>query len=296
MKRKLNVDIVPSIRRLEVVTKGLLKTRSSGGYASVFKGKGLEFSDYRIYAQDDDASLIDWKASMRANQLLIRQYVEERDVKVFFLFDCSSSMVFGSGPKLKNEYSVELVASLAYAILEAGDSVGLAMFNDKIVEKVYTSKGRGQFYNIVKTLIKPESYSGAYDFVNAADFLLNYLKEDTVVIIVSDFVGLKGEWQKFLEMLSSKYDVIGMMVRDIRDKELPDDVGQVVIEDPYTKQTLLIEPELIKEVYESEIRNQENEIEKAFLSSKADFLSMTTNKRFTEPIITLFRKRSMKWR
>jgi uncharacterized protein (DUF58 family) len=296
MKRKLNVDIVPSIRRLEVVTKGLLKTRSSGGYASVFRGKGLEFSDYRTYAPDDDAILIDWKASMRANQLLIRQYVEERDVKVFFLFDCSSSMVFGSEKKLKNEYAVELIASLSYAILEAGDSVGLAMFNDKIVEKVYTSKGKGQFYNMVKALIKPENYSGAYDFVNAADFLLNYLKEDSVVIIVSDFVGLKGDWQKFLEILASKYDVIGVMVRDERDKILPEDAGQVVIEDPYTRRTLLIEPELIKEVYESEIRKQEDEIKNVFLKNKADFLSLVTNKSFTEPMITLFRKRALKWR
>ena len=105
MRKKLNVDIVPSIRKLEVVTKGLIKTKGIGSYKSVFRGKGLDFSEYRPYSNVDDAALIDWKASMRTNQLLMRQYEEERDLNVFFLLDFSSSMVFGSTPKLKNEYT-----------------------------------------------------------------------------------------------------------------------------------------------------------------------------------------------
>jgi len=295
MKRKLNVDIHPSIRRLEIVTKGLLKTRVSGSYRSVFKGRGLEFSDYRLYTPLDDASRIDWKATVRSNQLLIRQYVEEKDVSVFFLVDCSHSMVFGSTEKLKNEYAVELVASLSYAILEADDSVGLAMFNDKIVDKIYPSKGKGQFHIIEKILLKPENYSGSYDFNNAAKFLLSFLKEDSVIVIVSDFVGLREGWVKFLEIISHKFDTIGIMIRDPRDKTLPDDVGQVVIEDPYSKKSLLIEPDLIRSVYEEEMRKQESAVRDVFLKNGSDFLSLTTDKGFTKPILNMFIKRSLKW-
>ncbi|MBS3150648.1 DUF58 domain-containing protein [Candidatus Woesearchaeota archaeon] len=296
MKRKLNVDIVPSIRRLEIVTKGLLKTKVSGNYRSVFKGRGLEFSEYRPYCSGDDASMIDWKATLRTNQILVRQYVEEKEVSVFFLIDCSDSMVFGSTVKLKNEYTVELVASLAYAILEAEDSVGMAMFNDKIVSKIYPAKGRSQFHVLEKALLNPDYYFGAYDFNNAAKFLLNFLKEDSVVIIVSDFVGLKDGWVKFLEIVSHKFDTIAIMVRDPRDKVLPEDAGQVVIQDPYSKRSLLIEPELIREVYEAEMKKQENEIRNAFLRNRADFLSLTTDKGFTKPVLNLFMERSLRWR
>tara|TARA_Y100000034_G_C6892057_1_gene410595 strand:- start:552 stop:1442 length:891 start_codon:yes stop_codon:yes gene_type:complete len=296
MKRKLNVDIVPSIRKLEVVTKGLIKTKGIGSYRSVFRGKGLDFSEYRPYSNIDDASLIDWKASKRTNQLLIRQYEEERDLNVFFLFDCSSSMVFGSTPKLKNEYAVELVASLAYSILDAGDSVGLAMFSDKIVKKIYPGKGKGHFYALVKALTNPDNYGGSYDFNSAAQFVLNYLKETTVVIVVSDFVGLGEDAKENLKFMTNKYDTIGMAVKDPRDRELPKDVGQVVIEDPYSKQSLLIEPDLIKEVYEDEIRKQEGWIKDLFLKHRSDFLLLTTDKSFIKPVLTLFWERTLKWR
>lgn len=296
MKKKLNVDIVPSIRRLQVVTKGLIKTKTVGSYKSVFRGKGLDFSDYRPYSMIDDSAMIDWKASMRANQLLVRQYEEERDLNVFFLVDCSSSMVFGSTDKLKNEYSVEIVASLAYAILDAGDSVGLVMFNDKVIKKIYPGKGKGQFYALVKALTNPDNYGGGYDFDNAAEFILSYLKESNVLVIVSDFVGLKESSMKNIQYLTKKFDTIAVSVRDPRDRELPDDVGQVVIEDPYSNKNLLIEPKLIKDVYEEEIKKQEKWIKDVFMKNRSDFLFLTTDKGFTKPLMQLFLERTLKWR
>ena len=296
MKKKLNVDLAPSIRRLQVFTKGLIRSKGFGNYKSVFRGKGLEFFDYRQYDESDDASLIDWKASMRADQLLIRQYEEERDVNVLFLFDCSAGMVFGSTEKLKNEYAVELISSLAFSILDQGDSVGLVMFSDRIVKDIYPRNGKGQYYAMIKALINPDNYGGSYDFKKVADFILNYIKQTTVLIIVSDFIGLNEEAEKHLKFVTSKYDTIGIMVRDPRDRELPSDVGQVVIEDPYSNKSLLIEPKLIKEVYEEEIKKQEAWIKNSFLKNRSDFLMLTTDKGFVKPILNLFMERTLKWR
>tara|TARA_Y100000310_G_C20558938_1_gene752044 strand:- start:166 stop:1056 length:891 start_codon:yes stop_codon:yes gene_type:complete len=296
MKRKLNVDLVPSIRKLQVVTKGLVKAKGFGNYKSVFKGKGLEFSEYRLYDRNDDASLIDWKASMRTNQILVRQYEEERDVNVFFLVDCSAGMIFGSTPKLKNEYAVELIASLSFSILDTGDSVGLAMFNDKIVKKIYPGKGKGHFYALTRDLVDPNNYGGGFDFKVATDFILNYLKQTTVVIVISDFINMNENSINNLEYLTSKFDTIGVMVRDPRDRELPEDTGQVVIEDPSSKQSLLIEPKLIREVYAEEIKKQEKWIKEMFLKNRSDFISLTTNESFVKPVLNLFRERILKWR
>ena len=41
-------------------------------YKNIFRGKGLEFDSYRDFQPDDDASLIDWKASLRSNKILTR--------------------------------------------------------------------------------------------------------------------------------------------------------------------------------------------------------------------------------
>ena len=296
MKRRLNVDLVQSIRKLDVVSRRITSGKVVGGYKSVFKGKGLDFDGYRVYDSSDDASLIDWKATVRSNQILIKTYIEERDVNVFFLVDVSNSMVFGSTPKLKNEYAVETISSISHAILKEGDNVGMILFSDKIVCKVYPGKGEEQFYILTKNLINPENYGGNFDFNSACKFLLSYLKQDSIVFVVSDFFGLKEGWIKYLEMVSKKFDVIGMMIRDPRDRELPKNSQQIVVQDPYSNKSLIIEPELIKEVYEEHIKKQEKELRSEFYKSGAEFISLSTDKGFVNPIMNLFRQRSLKWR
>lgn len=295
-KKFFKVDLVPALRRLEILSKGLTNSKMIGAYKSVFKGKGLEFTGYREYTTEDDADLIDWKASARTNDLLIKEYAEERDVDVFFLVDSSKSMLFGSTQKLKAEYVIEMTASLAHAILEAGDSVGLTLYSDKEKQDVLPSRGKTQFYTLSKMLLNTENYDGVFDLSNAAKFIFNYLKKSAVVIIISDFISWKDNWEESLKLLSQKFDVICIMVRDPRDRKMPSDVGQVVIEDPDTGKNLLIEPELIKESYEHEVREQERRIRNSLSKTNIDFIDISTDQPFTKPIMNLFLRRASKWK
>jgi uncharacterized protein (DUF58 family) len=154
-KRKLKVDIAPLIKKIEALTKRIVRTRTMGEYISVFRGAGLEFDGYKEYMPDMDASAIDWKASVRARELLVKKYREIRDLEVYFVMDVSESMVFGSTEKLKNEYAVEFILSLAYTIIGAGDAVGLITFADSIITKYKAAKGTYQFYKMANKHIDP---------------------------------------------------------------------------------------------------------------------------------------------
>ena len=102
--KELKVDLKPLLKKLEgFMQAGKVESTSLGSYRSVFKGEGSEFIGYKVYTPDDDASLIDWKASMKANKLLVKEFIEERNLDIFFLIDASSSMTLGSIDKLKCE-------------------------------------------------------------------------------------------------------------------------------------------------------------------------------------------------
>ena len=298
VKKFFKVDLVPALRRLEVLAKGLISSTIIGGYRSVFKGRGLEFNEYRDYSIGDDASMIDWRASAKTGDILVRKYIEERDIDVFFLLDASSNMLFGSTDKLKVEYMIELVASLSHAVLEAGDNVGLGLFTDKIVEKIAPSRNREQFYLITKKMLEVENYGGRFDFNQACKFALSYLRESSILIILSDFSNLLDNPanEEYLKLITKKFDVISIMIRDLRDREMPEDVGQVVLQDPSTDKTLIVEPELIKQAYERFIREQENKIKNLFFKEGASFIDIQTDKSFVKPLVGLFRARAARLR
>jgi len=293
---ELKLNLKPLIKRLEVHTKRGLTSTLTGSYKSTFKGKGLDFVGYRNYDVGDDANMIDWKATLRSQDLLVKVLVEERNVNIIFLVDVSSSMSFASIDKLKNEYAAELVASLSFAAIQAGDSVGLVMFNDKIVKFLPPNMGNKQYFMIIKSLSNPKLYEGKFDFSRVINDLMNSFKRGAIVVIVSDFIGLGQNWENYLRAVSEKFEVIGIMVRDPRDYEIPADVGQIVISDPYSDKEVLIDTAKIKDEYEAVVKEQIKYIKQTFIKSKSDFLELRTDKPFLNHIINFFLMRNKKRR
>jgi uncharacterized protein (DUF58 family) len=296
--KRLRVDVLSLTKKLEIVLKLMVNTQLTSRYRSVYKGKGLEFEDYRVYTPGDDATRIDWKASVRSNELLIKLFKEERNLDVYILLDTSSSMIFGSTEKLKMEYAAELAAAFAFFILEAGDKAGLIMFSDKITRMIPPSPGKKQFYIILNSLVNAELYGGGYDLQKAVNFVMKTSKERGLIVIISDFIGLKGDWQKSLKMASVRFDIIGAMVRDPRDEFMPEeDLGQFVLQNPYSDSMLLVQPKKIVEEYRNYVQREELMLNKAFLESNLDLLKLSTAEPFIKPLIEFFmRRRKFAWR
>ncbi len=293
---KPDIDIHENIKRLHLATNRLVNTTFVGNYRSVFLGRGLEFEEYRQYNSSDDSTLIDWKASLRSKELLVKEFVEERNINVFFLIDVSNSMLIGSLDKLKIEYAAELAATLSYAVSYSGDSIGFGLFTDKMVLAVPPKLGKKQHYRFIKSLVDPRYYGGGYNLNEILKLTLALLNEFSVVIIISDFIGLAGEWKRSLRVLAQKFDVIGVMVRDPIDKELPQYDGNVILGDVYSDAKAIVNPQAIAQEYKHAVHQQEEELLEAFTSSGADFIGLSTDVSFMAQLVNLFERRTKRIR
>lgn len=293
--RKLNIKIAPAIRKLELMPRDKITGKLMGSYGSVFKGKGLEFKEYKEYTTNDDASLIDWKVSIRGNKLMVRTYEEERSLDIYILLDVSNSMIYGTVKQLKNEFAAEMVISLCHAMLQEKDKVALGLFNDKVVKEVRFGQGAQQFYQIVNELIDLKNYGGNYNLGESIKQISDYIREKSIVIIISDFIGLKNNWKEEFEKLANKCEVIGFMIRDPVDSKLPKTKSSVTIQDPYSKRQLIIK-ENMRLKYEKRVREQEEEIEEEFIKNMGDFLKLETDKSYAEQLMVFFMNRSRRWR
>lgn len=289
-KRELRVEVTPIIKKIEALTKRLVRTRTLGEYVSVFKGAGLEFDGYKVYNPEMDASKIDWKASIKSRSLLVKTYREIRDLQVYFLVDVSESMVFGSTEKLKNEYAVEFVLALAYTILGAGDAVGMVTFSDRVIHHFKASKGIRQFYALARALLDPTLYGGGYNLASAEEFTMNFVsRKNSIVIIVSDFYGMKGNlWKHKMELMAAKYDTICLVVRDPRDKMLPEGVNSVLVEDPYTGERLTIDSALLRKRYEDFTQQQDKDLYAFFKEANVDSMELPTDRLMVAALIDFF--------
>jgi len=290
--RKLNVDFPKAISKFESIMKTQLLIKTVY-YKRIFGGKGFEFDSYRNYSpENDDASLIDWKATMRfPSKVLIRQYLEERDLKIFFIVDVGDNMIFGSGDKLKNEVTAELVSSLSHLILGSGDSVGMAMYSDKVVKLYPPSGGMHQFHNIIRSLSDPNLHGGKSDLKKSLKFLLPNLKGVSAVFIVSDFINFDDETIKLLKMFMHKFETVGLMVRDIVDLTMPNLNNEVIVEDIYTGEQKVVNPAIIKRQYERYALEQITKVRGVFKKTGSDLLELHTNKDFLIELASFLKSR-----
>lgn len=255
-------------------------------YKILFRGSGLEFAGLREYSfGEDDASRIEWKASLRSQRLYVKQYEEERNLNIFVLFDSSASMLFGTQDKLKSEYAAILAATLSFAGIEVGDNIGFAMFNEKIINFLEPSQDISQYYQILKLLVDEKNYGGVCNMEDSLSMVLNNIPEKTALFIISDFIGI-GDIEDKIKMCAGKFDrVFGLMIRDPREESLPDDLGYISFLDPFSNKTLTINPDKIREKFEETVKKDEAIIERMFIESGAGFIKICIDKHFAEPII-----------
>lgn len=296
MSKKLKIGSGFSLKRLDLAVKSLANTSFLGNYKSAFKGAGLEFESYRKYdSNNDDSSRIDWKASRRVNNLLVKEFKEERDIEIFFLIDVSSSMLTGSTKSLKAEYVAELVSTLSKSVLIAGDSVGFLFFSDRIIRESMPKRDLSQFYALTNELAKVSNYGGYGDVNKALSEAYNKIPEGSLVILISDFVrGIESE--RTLKLASKKFDLILMMVRDPRDMTLPSGEGEIFLEDPHSGTTLLVRPEKIRKEFARQVISEISSLQNKLRKYGADFLFLSTDKPYVGEITKFFRVREQKWR
>ena len=266
-------------------------------YKTVFGGKGFEFDSFREYTPSDDSSSIDWRESMKAaGELMVRQYVEERDLRIFFIIDTGSNMVFGSGDKLKADTAAQVALSISHLVLMSGDKVGYALYNKDMVNVRPFSPGIKQFYSLFKDISSPHSYGGFSNLKKALEYVRPYLKNVSAVFIISDFLNLDEETIDSLKKFSRLHETVGIMVRDVVDNKLSNLRGEVIVEDIKTGEQLLIEPNLIRHQYEKNANFQKKKIEESFKKFGTDLLEISNNEDFILPLVEFLKKRTKKRR
>ena len=221
-------ELFKKARRIEIATRRLVEDRLAGQYHSVFKGRGLVFSDVRQYYPGDDVRTIDWNVSARMNAAHVKQFVEERDRTVNLVIDMSASMLFGSAGSTKRELVAELAAMVAFSAIRNNDRVGLYLVTDKVERYVPPKKGKRHVMRVVGEILSFEPSTRGTDLAVGLDFLAKVARRRSVVFLVSDF--LSDGWERALKVTAQRHDLVPVVVRAPAEELMPE-VGLVAFED-----------------------------------------------------------------
>ena len=286
-------EIIKKIRRIQITTNRMVSDVFAGEYQSVFKGRGMEFDEVREYQPGDEVRDIDWNVTARYGRPFIKKFVEEREQTVIFLVDASGSSRFGSRDRFKSELAAELCAVLAFSAIRNKDKVGLIIFTDRIEKFVPPNKGSRHVLRVIREVLYFKPEGKGTDIVLALDYLNRVTRRRTISFLISDFEA--DGYKKALTIANKRHDMIAVMVKDPREKELPA-IGLINLRDAETGEDFLVDTSdaYLRQRYRRQAEKEEEETIKLFRAGGVDHIRVSTDQPYVPELLRFFKQREKK--
>ena len=283
-------EILSQIRKIEIRSGKLVNEIFAGQYSSVFKGRGMEFSEVREYNPGDDIRSIDWNVTARYGRPFIKKFVEERELTVILLVDVSSSQSFGTRNRFKSELTAELASILAFSAIKNNDRVGMIMFSDRIEKVITPKKGRNHILRLIREVLYFKPEGKGTNITLALQYLNELWRRKAVVFLLSDFED-KG-FESALRITSKRHDLVAVKFQDPAEQTIPP-LGLIEIEDSEkgTRMQIDTSDHYFMEEYSKRRASHSETLKKMFSKAHVDSISVSTDMPYIMPLIQFFKRR-----
>jgi uncharacterized protein (DUF58 family) len=286
----LTREQLKAVRKIQIRTSHLVTDLFAGQYQSVFKGRGMEFAEVRLYQPGDEIRTIDWNVTARTGVPHVKRYAEERELTVMLLVDASASTVFGSTRQLKSALAAELGALFAFSAITNNDKVGLVIFTDRIELALPPRKGTHHVLRVIRDVLSLRPVGRGTDIPAALEHLAHVTKRRCVVFVLSDF--LDPNCRQALRIAARRHDLIAVVLEDPREATLPD-VGLVELEEAETgaRYTVDTGSARVREAFARQAAAARQARDRMLRSADVDAIVVGTHRPYTEALLRFFRMR-----
>ncbi|HKA31175.1 MAG TPA: DUF58 domain-containing protein [Candidatus Binatia bacterium] len=286
----LSREQLKTVRKIQIRTSHLVTDLFAGQYQSVFKGRGMEFAEVRLYQPGDEVRTIDWNVTARTGVPHVKRYAEERELTVMLLVDASASTVFGSVRQTKAALAAELGALLAFSAITNNDKVGLVIFSDRIEKAVPPRKGTRHVLRVIREVLSVRPLGRGTDIAAALEHLGRVTKRRAVVFVLSDF--LDPRCRQALRLASRRHDVIAVVLDDPREATLPD-VGLVELEEAESGTRYVVDTgsARVREAFAARAAAARTERDRMLRACDVDAIGVATDRPYAEALLRFFRMR-----
>lgn len=188
-----------------------------GEYASMHVGRSMDFNDLREYVRGDDVKDIDWKATARSRQLLVKRFVATRQHLILIAVSTGRSMAAQTTETVpKRDLAVFVAGVVGWLAVRHGDRVAVA-YGDRARQHLRPS-GEGevaleQHLAAVHESIGPDAPES--DLVALLRFVARTVRRRAILLVISDEHRVDEPLTAVLRRLCVQHEVLFVTVDDL---------------------------------------------------------------------------------
>jgi uncharacterized protein (DUF58 family) len=204
-------------------TNSKVTSLTGGNHRSLFKGRGLDFSDCREYVPGDDIRSIDWRVTARKERPHTKIFIEERERSVYVVVDINTYMQFGTRNTFKSVQAARVASLLAWMSNHLKDKTGAILFGShpEGVKFLPARSSRKSIWEMLKILCTPYPLSKDVKIEQALEVARQRVPSGSNLFVISDFFDPSTEFESALGALANRCDVTLVKINDPADKKIP---------------------------------------------------------------------------
>lgn len=287
------------MRRLEWLARRRMQGTLTGRHTSPEKGVSVEFAEHRSYTPGDDPRTLDWRVIARSDRNVVRQYIEETNLRTTLAVDVSGSMAYtgtraitvDGKPLSKLEYAKYLAAAISYLFIKQGDAAGLVTFDNKVLEIIRAASRPSQVRRILEILhaTKPGADTDAAAVLHD---VAERIPKRGVVYLISD---LFDDPKRIVEALHHfdfrQHELVILHVMAEEELSFPFTGYQQFRDLEKSVPMLRIDPQAVRAAYLERVAGFVKTIEAACGNLRADYVPVNTSNPLRQTLLRYIGRR-----
>ncbi|GAA2378901.1 lipoprotein [Catellatospora methionotrophica] len=212
-----NLRVLPRFTSRKHLPEKLARLRTVEGATAIRgRGQGTEFDVLREYVPGDDVRSIDWRATARRRDVIVRTWRPERSRRIVCVLDTGRTSAVRVGDEPRLDAAMDAALLLAAVAQEAGDQVDLIAADHRVRSVVAGSHGRSTLPRLINAVapLQPAMVETDFELITS-EVLRRERKRSLVVIFTALEPGALGEGLlPVLPRLASRHRVLIAAVHD----------------------------------------------------------------------------------
>jgi len=188
-----------------------------GGRYALVHTRSLEFDDLRPYVPGDDVRDIDWKASARSGQVLIKRFVTEKHHKIMVVADAGRNMsATAPSGELKRDVAANVIGAMGLITLRRSDEIGLVFGDARGSVDVRLRRGETHVEHMLHRFADHAGTSPSSSRIaTQLDWVARHQRRPLLLFVVSDEPDPDDRLAGVVSRLTARHDVMWAMIADL---------------------------------------------------------------------------------
>ena len=211
------VRVLPPFGSRRHLPSKLARLREIDGRTALrVRGQGTEFDSLRDYVVGDDVRSIDWRATARRQQVVVRTWRPERDRRVLLLLDTSRTAAARVGDAPRLDAAMDAALLLAALATRAGDRVDLLAMDRRVRARVEGVTGSRLLPALVEAMAPLDADLVEADWTGIVATIRQRLTHRALVVLLTplESAALEEGLLPVLTRLTSHHQVVVASVSD----------------------------------------------------------------------------------